>query len=83
MTKMQRPSEAMNTLRKAFAEDPGYAWAWHCSIAMAMYDEFPDSFWVPNRSEQLKIANKAASKFMKNAFGIETHKNMMKNMMRK
>lgn len=69
-------SVAMDELRKAFKEDPGYAWSWHCNIAMAMYDEFPDSFWVPDRSEQHKICNKAASRFMKNAFDIETYEGM-------
>ncbi len=75
-TKMQHSSEAMDVLKKAFKEDPSYAWSWHCNIAMAMYDEFPDSFWVPDRSEQHKICNKAASRFMKNAFGIETYYGM-------
>jgi len=76
-TKMQYTSQPMNALRKAFEKDPEYAWAWHCNIAMAMYDEFPDSFWVPDRSEQHKIANRAASRFMKLAFDIETYDGMM------
>ena len=71
--KLIHASEAMKFLRKAFKEDPDYAWSWHCNIAMAMYDEFPDSFWVPDRSEQYKICNRAAARFMKNAFDIETY----------
>ena len=69
--------QAVDTLRKAFKEDEGYAYSWHCNIAMAMYDEFPDSFWVPDRSEQHKICNRAATRFMKNAFGVDTWHGML------
>lgn len=76
-TKTMFAGKAMNALRKTFKEDPAYAWSWHCNIAMAMYDEFPDSFWVPDRSEQLKIANKAAARFMKLAFDVENYAEAM------
>ena len=76
-TKMQYASPPMLALREEFEKDPAYAWSWHCNIAMAMYDEFPDSFWVPDRSEQHKICNKAAARFMKLAFDVETYDGMM------
>lgn len=31
--------EAFDTLKSALQTDAGYAWSWHCSIAMAIYDE--------------------------------------------
>ena len=43
----------MDILSKAMKEDYEYAWGWHCSIAMALYDEGANH-------EQ---ANKAASRF--------------------
>ena len=63
---------AMNILSKAMKKDKMYAHGWHCNIAMAMYDEMPESFWLPDKTEQHKIANKAASNFMKLAFDVET-----------
>jgi len=63
---------AMNILEKEMKKDPDYAHSWHCNIAMAMYDEMPESFWMPDKSEHLKIANQAATRFMKLAFDVET-----------
>ena len=56
--------EAMDVLRKAMSEDEGYAWLWHCNIAMASVDEGMDH----------KAANKAAARFMYNAFRVHTLK---------
>ena len=53
---------ALNRLIKAFKDHPGYAWAWHCNIAMCAYDE---------GVEHIK-ANEIASRFMKLAFGVST-----------
>ena len=53
---------AMDSLKVHFANDEGYAWSWHCNIAMACYDEGVDR----------EIANKIASRFMKLAFSVET-----------
>jgi hypothetical protein len=49
---------AMETLRRAMAEDPDYAWSWHCNLAMASVDEGMDH----------AAANKAAERFMRLAF---------------
>jgi hypothetical protein len=54
--------EAMDTLKKAMKEDPGYAWSWHCNVAMASIDNGMDP----------AAANRAASRFMSWAFGVET-----------
>jgi len=70
-------AKSMDDIRAHMKEDPAYAYAWHANIAMAMYDEFPDSFWVPDRSEQHKIANAAATRFMKNIFAIDTYYGML------
>lgn len=32
-------SASFETLKAALQADPGYAWTWHCNIAMAIYDE--------------------------------------------
>ena len=52
----------MDILSKAMKEDYEYAWGWHYNIAMSFYDEGANH-------EQ---ANKAASRFMKIAFDIDT-----------
>ena len=56
---------AMDTVRKALHDDPEYAWAWHCNIAMASVDEGMD--W--------NAAQFAASRFMQICFGVDTSKN--------
>lgn len=48
-------------LQQALKDDAGYAWSWHCSIAMAFVDEGGDQV----------LANKAAARFMKAAFDVE------------
>jgi len=57
--------ETMDQLTKGINEDSEYAWAWHCNIAMATYDEGCLS---------LPKANRAAARFMKNAFGVDMTK---------
>ncbi len=54
----------MDTLRKAFIEDPGYAWSWHCNLAMSAYDE-----GLPKPA-----ANRSAARFMSLAFDIDMTK---------
>jgi hypothetical protein len=34
--------EAIDTLKQAMADDPDYAYGWHCNIAMAFQDEGAD-----------------------------------------
>ncbi len=31
-------AKAMDDLKSAMREDPGYAWAWHCNLAMPISD---------------------------------------------
>lgn len=56
---------AMRTLSKRLQDDPGYAWSWHCNVAMASVDE----------GMSRPAADRAAARFMRNAFGIDTSKN--------
>jgi hypothetical protein len=55
-------AEAMNVIRQAMREDPGYAWTWHCNIACLLLDE----------GVAHDRANDRASGFMKLAFDVET-----------
>ena len=59
-----KTKDAMDHLRNKFKKDPEYAWSWHCNIAMASYDE---GLSKPK-------ANKAAARFMKNCFDVDTSK---------
>ena len=54
--------EAFDTITKALHADPGYAWGWHCNIAMSMVDEGLDHY----------LANKGAARFMHQVFGVNT-----------
>lgn len=57
-----KTAEAFKVLKDALTEDEGYAWGWHCNIAMAAQDEGVDH----------ATANKAANRFMQSCFGIDT-----------
>lgn len=70
-------AKGMLILKEAMSQDPGFAYVWHCGIATAMYDELPDTFWMPDKSEYHRICNRAASRFMKNTFDIETYHGML------
>jgi hypothetical protein len=61
------PKEAVECLSAAFKADPDYAHTWHCNIAMAMYDEL-----TPTTPNPIEVCNRAATRFMKNAFDVET-----------
>jgi hypothetical protein len=54
--------QALDRLSKAFKDDPDYAHSWHCAVACCAMDE------GLNR----EAANKAASRFMKMAFEVDT-----------
>lgn len=54
--------EARETMTAAMDEDPGFAWSWHCNVAVAMMDE----------GVSHEQANAGASRFMEAAFGVET-----------
>lgn len=53
--------KAMNVVIAAMQADPGYAWSWHCNIAMAYVDE------GVNRD----VANQGAARFMKLLANVE------------
>lgn len=54
--------ECMRILSSAIRDDPWYAWSWHCNIAMSYVDEGV----TPEQG------NKAAARFMKNCFDVDT-----------
>lgn len=56
--------KAFETLKNAMSLDHGYAWGWHCNIAMSFVDE----------GGTRELGNKAAARFMQIAFGIDTSK---------
>ena len=57
--------ESMATVSNAIRNDPGYAWSWHCNIAMAAVDEGVDHM----------TANKLAARFLMILTGVDTTKN--------
>ena len=54
--------QSFDTIKKAMHEDYSYAWSWHCNIAVPAMDE-----GLPHEA-----ANKAAARFMYNAFELDT-----------
>ena len=62
--------EAFETLKQAMANDPSYAYSWHCNLAMMCHDA------ILNFDSQVSFAhnvgNDAASRFMKMLFDVET-----------
>ena len=57
--------ESMATVTNAIRNDPGYAWTWHCNIAMAAMDEGVNHM----------AANKLAARFLMILTGVDTTKN--------
>jgi hypothetical protein len=53
---------SMASLKDAFQRDSGYAWSWHCNLACCAMDE----------GMEHGAANRAAARFMKLAFGVES-----------
>ena len=56
--------KALDVIKAAMKNDPGYAWGWHCSIAVAQQDAGVDH----------TISNEGAARFMQMAFGVDTSK---------
>lgn len=54
----------LKVMSEAMKADMDFAWSWHCNIAMASVDEGMDH----------AAANRAAARFMKLAFGVDTTK---------
>lgn len=53
---------AFRALANVMQSDPGYAWSWHCNIAMPIHDE-----GVTHRT-----ANLAAARIMRHVFEVDT-----------
>ena len=66
--------EAFDTIKQAMADDPSYAYSWHCNIAMMCHDA------ILNFDDQVDFAhcvgNDAASRFMQLCFGVETKRDV-------
>lgn len=58
------PKQALAVLSNAMQSDPGYAWSWHCNIAMVAQDA-----GAPHDK-----ANERAVDFMRSAFNVDTSK---------
>lgn len=61
--KIKLTSLALWWLRRRVKEDPEWAWGWHCQLAMTIKDRTP---------AQHEEANKAAGKFMRDLFDLDT-----------
>lgn len=59
--------EAIEALKQAMHVDQGYAWGWHCNIAMPLKDA------VPTLSHRL--ANYAAARLMRHLFDVDMEAN--------
>ena len=73
--------KAMNVLKQAMIDDGveekgSYAHVWHCNIAMACYDAMhsvdKQSLSESDHDWRHKVANDAASRFMKLCFDVNT-----------
>ncbi len=67
--------QAIDTLKKAFKEDPDLAHSWHANIAMAFYDSMDENH--THHKDRMLSGNEAASRFMKLFFDVETSKDML------
>lgn len=57
-------ADAYDRLKQAMQDDSIYAWGWHCNVAVASQDE----------GMEFMASNRAAARFMFNAFGVDTSK---------
>jgi len=57
----EETATAFRVLQYSLMIDTGYAWSWHCNLAMASVDEGMDHV----------AANRAAARFMKNCFDVD------------
>lgn len=62
-------AETVDDLGAAMRADAGFAWSWHCNIAMAFQDAATDAFMAHDAARVAYVANDAAARFMKQAFG--------------
>jgi len=74
--KAENIAEAFEVIRQAMIDDEpndkgSYAHSWHCHIAMMCYDAMHEAGYT-DHGQRHKVANDAASRFMKLCFGVET-----------
>jgi hypothetical protein len=64
-------ADAMKVLTNAMQETKlgSYAHAWHCNIAMSVYDECMKSI---SHEDAHRLGNDAATRFMYLCFGVKT-----------
>jgi len=76
---MNEIQKAFETIKQAMIDDSpevqgSYAHAWHCNIAMAVYDECTTA--LPARfitsEDAMRIGNASATRFMKTCFDVTT-----------
>ena len=77
----KKVQEAFEVIKQAMKDDNpsvagSYAHSWHCNIAMMCYDAIMDAELELKRESDgvdgNKVANDAASRFMKLCFDVET-----------
>jgi len=71
---MSEIQKAFETIKQAMIDDSpevqgSYAHAWHCNIAMAVYDECTTDI---SSEDAMRIGNAAATRFMKTCFDVVT-----------
>lgn len=81
MRDYNKVKEAFETIKQAMKDDSpseggSYAHGWHSTLAMVCYDAMDAEPWVNLSKEATedrhRIANDAASRFMKLCFDVET-----------
>lgn len=69
--------QAMSVIKQAMIDDNpselgSYAHSWHCNIAMMCFDAMFEANVAQGYNQRHKVANDAASRFMKLCFDVET-----------
>lgn len=59
---------ALTYFFKQLQKDPQYAWAWHCNIAMPIFDTMDEPDYL--------FANRCAARIMQNLFNVDMTKNV-------
>ncbi len=70
-------SKALAVIKQAMVDDNpseqgSYAHSWHCNISMMCHDAMFDANVACKMNQRHKVANDAASRFMKLCFDVET-----------
>jgi hypothetical protein len=72
--------QAFAALKDAMRADVGgYAWSWHCNIAMPIYDAMggDDAVSQETRTERHRLANMAAARVMSMIFGVDMRETVL------